>query len=129
TDAKTVERMIVLADIQPGELAVDLGCGDGRLLQAAAKAGADTMGYELSLILYLLARWRGVNVRYRNLWKADVSQADVVFCYLVPRAAARFEREIWPRLKPSCRIVVNAFPLPNLKPIAADGTVYRYDKI
>jgi len=129
TDAKTAERMIALANIQPGELAVDLGCGDGRLLQAAAKAGAKTIGYELSLFLFLLARWRSLNVRYRNLWKADVSQADVVFCYLVPRAAARFAREIWPRLQPGCRVIVNAFPLPNLKPSASDGTVYRYDKM
>ncbi|MBI1389917.1 MAG: hypothetical protein GC154_15865 [bacterium] len=122
-----VRRMIELARVRPGELAADLGCGDGRLLLAAREAGARVIGYEISLILFCLARWRvGGAVCWSNFWRADLSEVDIVFVYLTPRAMTRFERELWPRLKPGCRVVVNGFPLPTKTPAETAGAVRLY---
>src|SRR5690554_2066251 len=74
SDVRSVQRMIELAEIQPGEKVADLGCGDGRILRAAMQKGAHATGYELSVFLYLLARIRGCPVRYQNFWTADLSQ-------------------------------------------------------
>ncbi len=129
TDKSTVKRMLKLAEIQPGEKVYDLGCGDGRLVHAAAKLGADSIGYELSIYLYLIARMSGSGkIYYKNYWKVDLSDADVIFFYQGPRMMARFEKEKWPDLKEGCRLVVNTFPFPNLEPTFTDGHVYRYDK-
>ncbi|KKP33109.1 MAG: hypothetical protein A2312_03715 [Candidatus Staskawiczbacteria bacterium RIFOXYB2_FULL_32_9] len=53
TRKNDVERFLKLADIKPGQKFYDLGCGDGRLVIAAAKMGADATGFELSLAQYL----------------------------------------------------------------------------
>ena len=45
TPKKTVRAMIALAAIRPGEIVMDLGCGDGRLVFAAAKKGAIATGF------------------------------------------------------------------------------------
>lgn len=130
TDRQTLSRMLKFADIQAGETVVDLGCGDGRLARAAARQGARAIGYELSIHLYLIARMMGgAEIRCQNFWKADLREADVIFIFLEKRFMPRFEREIWPRLKPGCRVVSNAFPLPSIPPAASDGcSVYRYNK-
>ncbi len=129
TDKSTLKRMIKLADILPGDLVYDLGCGDGRIMREAAKRGAKTIGYEISIYLYLAAKWFGSgDVRLQNFWNADLSDADVIFCFIGPRAMARFELEKWHTLKPGCRVIVHAFAFPNLEPTATDLHVYRYDK-
>jgi hypothetical protein len=100
------------------------------LLRAAAQQGARAIGYEISIHLYLIARMRGRGeIRYRDFWKADLRDADVIFIFLEKRFMPRFEREIWPQLKPGCRVISNAFTLPAIPPAASDGcSVYRYDK-
>jgi len=129
TDKATLKRMLNLSDILPGEIVVDLGCGDGRLMRAATKLGARAIGYEISFYLYWIAKMlHSGDVRYQNFWNADLSEADVIFCFIGPRAMARFELEKWETLKLGCRVIVHAFALPNLEPTATDLHVYRYDK-
>jgi SAM-dependent methyltransferase len=38
----------LLAELRPGERVLDLGCGAGRFLRAAAEAGAETVGVEIA---------------------------------------------------------------------------------
>lgn len=129
TDKPTMKRMIAIADILPGETVMDLGCGDGRLMRAAQKLGAITIGYEISIYLYVIAKWlKSGDVRYENFWKVDLSEADIIFCFIGKKAMARFELEKWHTLKPGCRVIVHAFAFPNLEPTATDLHVYRYDK-
>src|SRR3990167_5696684 len=45
SSGERTRRMIDLAEIRPGERAVDLGSGDGRLLRAAARARARVVGW------------------------------------------------------------------------------------
>ncbi|HUH66737.1 MAG TPA: class I SAM-dependent methyltransferase [Syntrophales bacterium] len=104
--------------MKAGELLVDVGCGDGRVLRAASQRyGVRALGFEVNPIAYTLARIRtlgmeGVDVRLGNFWKANVADADVVFCYLFPdvmeRLAGKLERE----LRPGTRVVSCNFPFP-----------------
>lgn len=129
----TVRTMIRLARIRPGEKAYDLGCGDGRIVLAAAAAGAHAVGYELSLPTFALARLRALfrpraTIRLGNFWQQDFSDADVIFCYLLMRPMRSFERRIWPTLKPGCRVVSHAFKMDNVKPAEEEGNVRVYVK-
>src|SRR3954464_5128780 len=48
-----VERMLTLAQVKPGELVYDLGCGDGRIvITAATKFGAKAVGVEIRREIY-----------------------------------------------------------------------------
>ena len=124
----TARAMIRLARIKPGMKVYDLGSGDGRLLFLAAKEGARAIGLEINPLLVLWTWIKKmlskrpktgfnpadrVTVRWKNFWNANLSDADVVFVYLLPwrmeKLAAKLKRE----LKPGSVIVSNSFIFPN----------------
>ena len=54
TPMPTVRRMLDLAEVQPGDVVYDLGCGDGRtVVTAARKYGAYAVGVEIDPLRYL----------------------------------------------------------------------------
>lgn len=133
TPSKTVDAMIRLTEVSKGDIVYDLGCGDGRFLIAAAKQGATAIGYELSVPTLILAKWRtrkypSISVRYGDFWKQDISNADVVVCYLLIAKMAQFERDVWPKLKAGCRVVSHMFSMPNVQPVSREGKVIVYVK-
>ena len=130
---KTQDVMFRFADVRPGETVFDLGCGDGTVVRRAAKLGAKAVGIEASLATFLLAWFwclpvRGARIRFGDLWKGDYRNADVVFCYLLVSSMQRFEKEIWPTLKPGCRVVSNSFRMKGLAPEKEEGNVFLYRK-
>lgn len=129
---KRHRSMLKLADLQPTDIVYDLGCGDGRLVFNAARFAKKAIGYELSIPLYLFGKLRSLFgrpnafIRYGNIWKQDYRDADVIFCYLLPKAMKQFYREVWPTLKPGTRVISNAFQIHEVKPIKKEEKVYLY---
>src|SRR3979409_1206007 len=89
---RVVDRMLVLANIKPGETVFDLGSGDGRVLIAAVeKYKAKAVGVEISPSLVAMAtaniQKEGLADQARviqgDVLTADLTGADVVFLYLV----------------------------------------------
>lgn len=129
---KRTQAMLKLADIKSNDTAYDLGFGDGRLIFAAAKTAKKAIGYELSIPLYLFGLIRKglsrskVSIRYGNIWKQDYRDADVIFCYLLPKAMTRFYKDVWPTLRPGTRVISNAFTIHEVQPIKTEEKVYLY---
>ncbi|MFO7965273.1 MAG: class I SAM-dependent methyltransferase [Desulfobacterales bacterium] len=104
--------------------AVDLGCGDGRVLRTFSRTcGAACIGYEINLLAYFKARllcrkFRRISIRRQNFWQADLSSADVVFCYLFPDVTAKLADKLKSELPSGAAIVSFNFPLPGLSPNA-----------
>lgn len=141
TRLSDVRRMLDLAQLKPGEMVVDLGSGDGRFLSAAARSyGARGIGYELSLLPYLVSllvlwgprRKKQAVVHYADFFHADLSQADVITIFLTPNAMKKLTTKFATGLKSGCRIVSFAFAWPGRpptvvnKPRPRDTTVYLY---
>lgn len=138
---REVERMLDVAELRPGELFYDLGCGDGRLLTAAARRGATAVGFEIALLPYTLAQVRRllspqrklISVRYHSFWTEPFSSAQVISCFLTPYAMRRLEPKLAKELRPGSRFVTYAFKLPTRlpsvtnKPFPTATTIYRYD--
>ena len=122
-----------LLDLKPGQVFVDLGCGDGRLLALAASRGLRAIGYELNpfLALYAWARTRRygrqVKVKWGNFWRADLSDADGVFVFLIGHFMQRLDKLISRYSKKhQIKLVSNAFKVPGKKPLLRKGALMLY---
>ncbi len=127
------KQALKLLDLKPGQRLYDLGCGDGRVLRAAAGQGLICIGYELNPILALIARV--VNFKYRrqvkiingSYWHADLSDADGVFVFLITNFMPRFDRLIKARKgNKSLKVVSHAFKIPGQKPTQKLGALFLY---
>ena len=121
TPLPRVRKMLELAKIEPGDKVYDLGCGDGRLVHLASREKqAKAVGFELSPPIWLWAKiaqpfWNSkAKIKFRNFYKQDISDADVIFCYLMPETLKKFQKELG-KLKKGTRIVSYAFKIPELK--------------
>lgn len=126
--------MLRLAEIEHNDIVYDLGCGDGRLVFKSAKFAKKAIGYELSIPLIIYGNIKKIltfskaSIRFGNIWKKDYKDADVIFCYLLPKAMKQFYKEVWPKLKPGTRVVSNLFQIHEIKPNQKEGKVYLYIK-
>jgi SAM-dependent methyltransferase len=136
TPAPVVSRMMELARVGEGDVVYDLGCGDGRIVVAAAKRGArKVVGVDIDPERVAEARAAvkaaGVGDRARivegDLFEQDLSDASVVTLYLLPELNLRLRPKLL-ELKPGTRIVSHAFDMGDWTPeqtAQVDGkTVY-----
>jgi cyclopropane fatty-acyl-phospholipid synthase-like methyltransferase len=129
-----IKKMLEFADIKPGELACDLGSGDGRLVIALAQAGAEAHGYEINPLLVILARIRirraGYSgraiVHWKNFWNENFSRFDVITIYGMTFVMKKLEKKLKQELKPGARVISNAFTFPAWPPAQKDNGVYLY---
>ena len=114
----TVKTFLDHVPMKAGELLIDIGCGDGRVLRAAKRRyGVRALGFEVNPLAYAMARLRtigmeGIEVRLRNFWNVDIGDADVVFCYLFPDVMGRLAQKLVRELRPGTRVISCNFPLP-----------------
>jgi hypothetical protein len=119
-----VERMLAMAEIRPGEVLYDLGCGDGQIVVTAAQRhGIRCVGIEVDARRIAEARERARNAGVERLVtileqdakQADVSPADIVTLYLT----APGNLKVWPNLerglRAGARIVSRDFKMPGWK--------------
>ena len=133
TRRKESDQALDLINLKPGEVFVDLGCGDGRLLVLAATRGLRAVGYELNPFLAIYA-WvrtrrygRQVKVKWGNFWRADLSGADGVFVFLIGHHMKRLDRLIGRYSKNrQIKLVSHAFKIPDKQPSAKKGPLYLY---
>jgi SAM-dependent methyltransferase len=127
--AALVDRALDLADVRPGERFLDLGCGDGRTLERAARRGAVVAGIEADPALAEKARRRlaraGVTgeVVAGDIFDSPLD-ADVLFTYLAPATL----QQLTPRLLSASggRLVTVDFPVPELEADDEEEGVYLY---
>ncbi|OGL61937.1 hypothetical protein A3C09_01140 [Candidatus Uhrbacteria bacterium RIFCSPHIGHO2_02_FULL_47_44] len=116
--------MLELANIQPNDIVMDLGSGDGRLLIAAAKAGAKkSIGYEIQHWLVKQSRELVENehlsdkieIRPESFWHVDVSNTNLVLLYQISYAMKGIEEKLQKELPVGARVVANGFKFPKWK--------------
>jgi len=68
----------------------------------------------------------GVTVRWQNFWHTNLSDADVVFVYLLPWRMEKLAAKLKKELKPGTLIVSNSFIFPNWKILRQDKATHVY---
>lgn len=128
------EVMARIAEVRPGEKAADLGSGDGRVVCALARAGAEAHGYEINPILVLISR-RNIRreglggrafIHWGNFWRLRLSDYSLITVFQVGFVMARLEAKLGRELAPGSRIVSHYWRFPALRPEQTQGNIYRY---
>lgn len=123
TRMRKVHKMLAMAQVVPGDVVYDLGCGDGRtIITAARRYGARAVGIEIDPLRYLWCQLlitvlglRGrVRVIFGDIFAQDYTTADVITSYLLPKTNATLEEKLLNELSPSARVVANYFTFPGL---------------
>ena len=123
TPQDVVEKMLELAKVKKSDVVFDLGSGDGRIVIAAAKKyGSRAVGYEIDKDLVELSRENAtkakvedlVTIHHQDLFKADLTRANVVAVYLLPKQLETLLPQL-EKLKPGARIVSHHFEIPGVE--------------
>lgn len=133
---RSIEEMIRHAALKGNETVYDLGSGDGRLLIDVKRQYPKTtvIGVEYVPTIWLLGKTRCLfaraDIRYErgNALRRDVSDADIVFLYLLPPLMGRLEEKFDRELRPGTKVISNTFPFPQKKHVAVSEVQTRTGK-
>jgi len=126
TPQPVVEAMLELAQVKPTDVVYDLGCGDGRIVIAAAKKyGARGVGIDINpeRIREAIenAKKEGVLDKVKfiqgNFFEADIRDATVVTLYLLTSVNLKLRPKLLRELKPGTRIVSHRFDMGDWEPV------------
>ena len=129
TPADVVDRMLALATVTSRDVVYDLGCGDGRIVIAAAqKFGARGVGVDIDPARIAEAQRNAARARVEHLvtfrledaLATDVSEATVVTLYLLASQNVALRPILTRQLRPGSRIVSHNFAMGDWDPDVVD---------
>jgi precorrin-6B methylase 2 len=125
TTDEAVTAMLNLAGVKKSDTVYDLGCGDGRIVVAAAKTyGAHAVGIDINPVRIQEAKENAkkagvenlVRFEENDLFQADIHEASVVTLFLLSSVNLKLRPKLLHDLKPGTRIVSNTFDMGDWKP-------------
>jgi SAM-dependent methyltransferase len=120
-----VSAMLKLAGVTSSDVVYDLGCGDGRIVIAAARDyGAHAVGLDINPERIVEAHANAkkadvekmVQFEINDLFDADIHNATVVTLYLLPNLNLRLRPKLLKELAPGTRVVSHEFAMGDWKP-------------
>ena len=131
TQTKQSGIAIKLLGLKSGQKFYELGCGDGKVLILAAKAGLVCVGYELNPLLFLVAKirclkYQNVSVKFGNFWKSDLSSADGVYVFLLDKYMSILDKKLQKEFKKGARLASYTFKIQGKKPLVKERGIFVY---
>ena len=129
-----LELMMELAGVKNGQKSADLGSGDGRVVIACAKRGAEAHGFEIDEDRTNIAKKDIIRngladrafIHHKSFWGVDFSEFDLITIYGLPDIMKRLEEKLKKELRPGSKVVSNAFRFPYWEPAMLKKSVYLY---
>jgi SAM-dependent methyltransferase len=124
TPHDVVAKMLELAKVTKDDVVYDLGCGDGRIVVAAAKKyGCRGVGFDVSPVRLSESREtirrngveKLVTVEQKDIFTLDLSKATVITLYLLPNLNVRLIPQL-EKMPAGARIVSHDFDMKGVKP-------------
>lgn len=114
TPADSIPALLEFASLSEKDRLVDLGCGDGRIVIAAAEQfGCQARGYENSPRLAAMARRKAsgsraselVTICEEDIAEADLASVTVVFVFMPASVMAPLVSRVLEQVRPGTRII------------------------
>jgi SAM-dependent methyltransferase len=136
TLSKQKRTALDLLDLEPGQTLLELGCGDGTVLLAAAERGVKVIGYELNPILVLVSWFRtrkhrkNVRIIWGNFWWHVWPRADAIYVFLLDKYMKKLDKKIIQNYpEQSVKLASLAFKVPDKEIIKDKDGVYLYEYV
>lgn len=141
TRKKDIQRIRRLAELKSNEIFYDLGSGNGRVvIGVAEKSTGKAVGIEAAWPVWAYSKIRAwftenknIEFKFGNLFKEDLSHADVVYFFGMPNSVkSRLKGKLERELKSGARVISYAFSVPGWheekidKPRPKDISIYLY---
>jgi hypothetical protein len=152
TLTKQMEASFELLDLKPDQTLLELGCGDGKVLIAAAQRGINSVGIELNPILAAIAWLRTrrytrrtaknsspvtIRIICGNFFTKKWPPADGIFVFLLDEFMVKLDKKVMQYIdvmaksenaRPKFRLVSFVFRIPGREPkMEKDGVLlYEY---
>lgn len=127
-----VRTAIDIARLKKGQTMLELGCGDGKILVAAAQKGIYVIGYELNPFLVAIAWLRTrkykkyVHIIWGNYWAIEWPKADAIFVFLLPKYMDKLDKKCMQYSYRPVKLISFAFTVPARKPTQEANGVFVY---
>ena len=130
-----VDAALSLMKLQKGDTFIELGCGDGKVLKAAAKRGIRGVGYELNPLLFVFAKislykYRKItSVKLENFWTADWPESKAIYVFLLDKFMPKLDKKIAEYTKKqdiSVTLVSFVFKIPGKKISMSKNGLFVY---
>jgi SAM-dependent methyltransferase len=124
TPMSVAQAMLDLAVVKPGDVVYDLGCGDGRIVIAAAERGARGVCVDIDPLRIAEAQENArkagvegrIEFRHENLFDTDLRGATVVMLFLSLDYNVALRPRLQRELAPGSRVVSHWHRMGDWKP-------------
>ena len=130
SDPENVTRMVKMAGLRDGDVVLDLGSGDGRIVLEAARSHPGIRGWGVDIDRELVdksnaaAKEEGYSNRvrfyHRNVFDADLKEATVIFMWLFPELMRLLRPKILNEARPGTRVVAALWDMGSWPPDAVE---------
>jgi SAM-dependent methyltransferase len=130
SEQANVDRMVQLANIRDGDVIIDLGSGDGRIVLTAARLNPTVRGIGVDLDEKLVEKANAaaqadgladrVKFVHQNAFDADLSQVTIIAMWLWPEVQHMLRPKIFREARPGTRVITNLFEIGTWAPDQVD---------
>lgn len=129
-----INNIIAFAEIRPNQKVIDIGSGDGRIVETFAMHGCKASGIELNPLLVWYSRWKlrryaDVTLYNADFWSHNYSNYDIVYIYGMSHLMKRLQTKLRKELKPGAKVITNAFQFPDWRVTKHKGRLYLYTQL
>jgi hypothetical protein len=130
--APTIKR---LTNLKKSDVVYELGSGDAEaMITVAKKYGNTYVGVEVDPWRVFTARIRAkragvtdkVSFIKKNFFDVSLTQATIVYVYLIPKTLLKLKKKFLKELKPGTKVMSYRYPIPYLPQIAEDKKAGLY---
>jgi SAM-dependent methyltransferase len=124
TPNSAVDRMLQIAGVGPGDLVLDMGSGDGRIVIAAAQLGARGRGVEINPDLVERSKRNAERAKVsdrteflkEDMFTTPLNDVSVLTLYVLTQSNLKLRPRILSEMRPGTRVISHQFGMQNWEP-------------
>lgn len=133
TKMENIRKILKMAGVKKGKKFYELGSGDGRVVLAAAKLQAESIGIEQSWLRILYSRyqaWRRslkkTKFLHGNIFSKNYSDADIIYIFLLSKGVKKLEKKLRKELKKGSVVITQTYHFQTWKPFKKIDNFWLY---